>query len=138
MAAVRAFHLLGVMTWIGGIVTAALVVALAEDPSRGATATAARRAALFVATPGMIVTWLAGLTILIPAFGSVYAGVPWMHAKLTAAVVATGLTGVLSGRIRRAGEENADPKVLRGLAIAVLLLATVVVFLVRLQPRFGA
>lgn len=131
-----AAHLLGVILWIGGSVTGALVVALAADAARRETAAAARRALLFVASPGMVLAWVAGLAVLLPSFTTAYARAGWMHGKLTVALVASGLTGFLMGKLRKAasGQAGVAEGALRGVAIAIVVLAAVVVVLVMLRP----
>ena len=138
----RAAHVLGVILWIGGTVTAALIVAFGASDARaerGARATnelaaAARRAVLLVATPGLLLAWIAGLTVLLTAWPA-YQSAGWMHAKLTVALVVTALTGVVTGRLRRAaGGGDAKPGLLRGMALGILALAGIVLLLARLQP----
>jgi len=134
----RAAHLLGVIFWVGGAATAALVVVFASPEGREPAAAAARKTLLWVATPGMLVAWAAGLAVLLPSFGSYYLHEGWMHGKLTVALVVTGLTGVLTGRLRRAaGGSDAKPGLVRALGLALLVLAAVVVFLVKLGPSGG-
>ena len=131
----RALHILGAIAWVGGILAAGLVVALANEDARRGAAEAARKVSLYVAAPGMIVTWIVGLSVLIPNFAAFYAKAGWMHGKLTTALIATALTGVLSGQLRKIAKgEEAKPGMLRGLAIGVFVLAAIIVFLVRFQP----
>lgn len=131
----RLLHVLGLIFWIGGSVTAALVVVLAAGEAQK-VAVAARRAVLLIATPGMLLAWVAGLTVLANGWSAVYAKAGWMHGKVTVALIITGLTGVLTGRLRRAaaGTGEVNTGLLRGLAIAILVLAVVVLFLARFQP----
>lgn len=131
-----ALHVLGAVGWIGGLAGAGLTVLFADGNNRKAAAAAARRTVLYLATPGMLLSWVVGLWMLIPAFGDVYAKQGWMHGKLTIALVVTGLTGFLTGRLRKAGvgEADASSRFLGGMIAAVLVLATIVVFLVKLRP----
>lgn len=136
----RFVHVVGVLLWIGGTVSAAVFLASylvnrKEGDATGA-AEAARAVMKKLATPGMIVAWLAGLAMLVPDFTEVYAKAGWMHGKLTLALVASGLTGFISGKLRRAasGEAVATPKALNGAAWGMVALAVVAVFLVMYQP----
>jgi putative membrane protein len=134
-----ATHLVGVILWIGGTATAAMVAlagAKAAGESRTAILTAARRAVLFIGTPGLLLTWIAGLAYLVPNFMDLYARAGWMHTKLTLLVGMTALTGVFTGRLRKAASGAKEPSV--GLFAAVVLVlfvfAAVIAFLAELQP----
>lgn len=133
-----ATHLVGMVLWIGGAVTAAVVAASAAsegEAGRPAIA-AARRSVLFVATPGMLLAWIAGLSFLVPNFLELYARAGWMHGKLTLLLILSALTGVLTGRLRKAatGTKPASAGLFGGLAIALMLGAAIVVFLAILRP----
>jgi putative membrane protein len=138
-----ATHLVGMVLWIGGVVAASVVAASAASASAGgegeggrAALAAARRAVLVVATPGMLLAWLAGLSYLVPNFAELYARAGWMHGKLTAVLVLTGLTGVLTGRLRRAaaGTKPASAGLFGGLALALIVGSAAVIFLAVLRP----
>ncbi len=117
----RVLHIIGVVFWIGGSVTVGLLGAAAAQNKDALKA--ARGTALKVATPGMILAWLGGLVM----FGvsiSVYAKAGWMHGKITLALVAAGLTGVLSGKLRKAAAgEEVSASTLRNLSIGILVIA---------------
>lgn len=132
----QALHILGDILWVGGTLTAALVAAFAPSDGRTAVAAAARRAVLLVATPGMVLAWVAGLWMLLARWTDVYQSAGWMHAKLTLALVLSGITGFLTGRLRKAakGKAQASPGAMRAMGIGVLVLAAGVVFLAVLQP----
>ena len=133
--ALRALHVIGVIAWIGGLLAAGLIAAMAAEEARKGAVEAARKVMLYVVSPAMALSWLVGLAILIPNFGAVYARAGWMHGKLTLVLVASALTGVLSGTLRKManGEETSTTK-LRGLALGAFFIAVIVVVLVRLQP----
>ncbi len=135
LAYARFLHLVGVILWIGGTVAAGLIASGAKDEARQGTAIAVRRVILMVVTPGMVLAWLAGLTMLVPGWTTLYARAGWMHGKLTGALVATALTGVITGRIRRAaGGDVGRLGPLRTLALVTLAVAVVVVALAVFQP----
>jgi putative membrane protein len=132
----RALHILGVILWIGGTVTAALSVAYATRETAAQVASVARRALLVVATPGLLLAWLAGLAMLVPNFSATYASAGWMHGKLLLAVVVSALAGMVVGRLRKTAAGTIDhvPGKLRLFAFLTLGLAIVVVFLVQMRP----
>lgn len=132
-------HFIGLILWIGGAVTAATVAASAArapEEGRRIALVAARRAVLYWATPGMLLAWAGGLTVLVPDFGVLYARAGWMHAKLALLVVLTALTGVFTGRLRRAaeGRRAASGGLFNGLGVALVIGATLVVLLAKLRP----
>lgn len=133
-----ATHLLGMILWIGGVSAAAMIAAAAarEGDAGKAAIAAARRAVLVLATPGMLLAWVAGLSYLIPNFTTFYARAGWMHGKLTAVLVLSAITGILSGHLRRAadGKKAASPGLLGGLALTVVAFTAIVVFLAVLKP----
>jgi putative membrane protein len=133
-----ATHLLGMALWVGGVATAAFVAASGarEGESGRAAIAAARKAVLMLATPGLLLAWLAGLSYLVPNFTTFYAKAGWMHGKLTLLIVLTAITGVLTGRLRKAaaGTKPASPGLFGGLGLAVVVLAALIVFLAMLKP----
>ncbi len=131
----RALHVLGVIAWVGGVLACGLMVALADGESRRGAAAAARKALRIVVNPAMLVAWIVGLAILIPNFAGYYAKAGWMHAKLTLVFVASGMTGVLGGTLKRiAAGGDARLGRVRILAIGIFVIAVIAVFLVELQP----
>lgn len=134
-----AIHLIGNILWLGGVAMAALT-ALGLRASAGEQAAAAgikalRRALLALAAPGLLLAWIGGLWVLLPNFGA-YRAAGWMHGKLTLIVVMTALTGVFTGRMRRAAAGQAqlgNGLLLATTLVAVLGAATVVVLAV-LKP----
>lgn len=134
-----AVHLIGVILWIGGTATAAIVAiagAREEGAVRTAILSAARRAMLMIATPGLLLAWIAGLAWLIPYFGSLYARAGWMHGKLTLLVIATAMTGVFTGRLRRAAKGTKPPSIglFAAAALVTIVAAVAIALLAELQP----
>ena len=129
-----AAHLIGVILWIGGGAVAATIAAAAGGDK--AIIGIARKAAMQWSTPGLLLAWAGGLTILIPAFTETYASMGWMHAKLTLLLALSGVHGVLSAKLRKAasGEKPASAGLLNGFAIAMVAGAAIVVFLAVLKP----
>lgn len=132
----RVLHFIGIVFWLGGIVAVALAGAAAAASSDKATFGALRGASLKVGVPGMVLAWIGGLGMLMPHFATLYAHAPWMHAKLALVVVASALSGVLGGKLRKAAGDGPMPsaKALGGMASALALVAVVVVSLAVLKP----
>ncbi len=131
----RALHLFGAVLWIGGAVAVALLAAAVAEGTKGdPLAPVLRRVALRVATPGMLLAWAGGLTLLAMGWAG-YRSAGWMHAKLLFVFLAAGLTGVLSARMRRwAAGGDLSPRPLRGLAYGLLVLVALVLFMVFWGP----
>src|SRR5262249_24914271 len=121
----RLMHLAGVVLWIGPTVAVALMVALSSDKT---ISSPARKAVLWLGTPGLVLAWIGGLGMLLPAWSEVYARAGWMHIKLTLAVLVTGVTGAITGQLRRTacGQAEPDSGKMGRLATAALTLALVV------------
>ena len=127
-------HILGVIAWIGGVVSVGLVGALAAG--EGKVLAAARAVSLRVATPGLVLAWLGGLTMFIMHI-DVYKRAGWMHAKITLALIAAALTGVLSGKLRKAAAgQDVASSTLRNLAMGTLFIAVLNVVLAFLGSQW--
>ena len=140
MLTLRILHVLGIIAWTGGGAVAAFSMALLAteaNETRLAAARALRKAVLYVVTPGMLVGLGAGLVMLINDWAVLYAKAPWMHAKLTVGLIATGFSGVLSGRLRRGSSDAAalTPGAFRTAGLVLILSAVANVSFVFL--RFG-
>lgn len=132
----RLLHFIGNIFWLGGVVSVALVAAGLAGASERSHASPARSTALRIATPGMVLAWIGGLGMLLPNWTAVYSKAGWMHGKITLALIAAALTGVLTGQLRKAAQGTGElkPGVLRGIAWAVLVLAVLTVGLAVLRP----
>lgn len=132
----RTIHLFGAIMWIGGTAAIAVTAIALPSSARKEGASALRAAMLRIATPGMVLAFLGGLGILLPNFMTIYARAGWMHAKLLIVLVAAGLTGVISGFLRRAatGQRELPTAALRVMGTVVLLLGLAAVALVLLRP----
>jgi putative membrane protein len=117
-----AAHLSANVVWIGSILAVAAFGAGATASTSPAEVGAlARRVYSRLAQPAFAVSFLAGLCLILLA-PKAYARMPWMHAKLTLAVVVIALHHVIGARVRRISKGNADAR--RGLG--TLGLATLV------------
>lgn len=131
----RILHVFGVLLWVGGMATAsAAAMGLLSKPEaeRGPGMDAVRNALRILATPGLLLAWLGGLTMLISNWSAVYAHAGWAHGKLTVGILLSGVHGVLLARTRPGRAASARPFVV-ALALT-LLLALVSIALVVIRP----
>jgi len=128
----KALHLVGAFLWLGTSIGVALVAAAAAGDQRAPVAALARRVALRVATPGLVLAFVGGLTMLALSW-DLYARAGWMHGKLLLVVIAAGLHGAVSGKLRKMAG-GAEVGGLAGLAYAYLAILVLVVIAVLLGP----
>jgi len=93
-----------------------------------------RSLALRLATPAMVVVFVCGLAMLIPHFSAHYAHAGWMHAKLTLVLIASGLSGAVTGRLRKVAAGKAEWGPLRVFGIVLGVLTLLIVLLAVLKP----
>jgi putative membrane protein len=128
----KALHLVGAFLWLGTSIGVALVAAAAAGDQRAPVAVLARRVALRIATPGLVLAFAGGLTMLALSL-DLYARAGWMHGKLLLVVIAAGLHGAISGKLRKMAG-GAEVGGLAGLAYAYLAILVLVVIAVLLGP----
>jgi protoporphyrinogen IX oxidase len=118
--ALLAVHVIANTVWIGAILSVALLVANAPfmaDPSdNGALA---RRIYTRLALPAFALSFAAGVG-RIALFPSVYAHMPWLHVKLTFAIVVIALHHVMGSRAKRL--RGGDTGAARGVGVLGFLL----------------
>lgn len=129
-------HLFGVLLWIGGVTVASMAIAHTSDASRQPVAVSLRQAAALLITPGLILAWAGGLALLLPNFANMYAKAGWMHSKLLIAVLATGVTGLVTARLKKLAKGEGTPhlKRFRLAAIGMAVFAAMNIFLAVVQP----
>jgi putative membrane protein len=120
--ALVAAHVVANVVWIGALLAVAAFAAGAQGSAAPAEVGAlARRAYVRLAVPAFVVSFTAGLLrIALEPRG--YAHMPWMHAKLTLALVVIALHHIIGARVRRVAGGNADA----GRSLGILGLATFV------------
>jgi uncharacterized membrane protein len=134
MIVFRYLHFLGISFWIGSAVSVAIAAAT-PTPWESGIAQALRKVTLRVTTPAMIVAFAGGLGMLLPDFAEVYAKQGWMHFKLTLLLILAGVTGVLTGKVRRwADGQEVAPKTFARLAWAIAALAVLIVTFAVFRP----
>lgn len=128
----KALHLVGAFLWLGTSIGVALLAAAAAGDQRAPVAALARRVALRIATPGLVLAFAGGLTMLALSW-DLYARAGWMHGKLLLVVIAAGLHGAISGKLRKMAG-GAEVGGLAGLAYANLAILVLVILAVLLGP----
>ena len=131
-------HILGVILWIGGGLAGAMVAMTAASRGkeiREAALGDVRRALLFVSAPGLVLAFAGALAILLPGWDA-FRSMGWVHAKLTLGIVLAGVSGALSGRVRRAatGERDAPAGLFAALGGTLAVGALLAIVLVVLRP----
>lgn len=137
MTVFRYLHFLGITFWIGSAVAVAIAAA-APTPWESGIAQALRKVTVRITTPAMLVAFVGGFGMLIPNFADVYAKQGWMHSKLTLLLILAGVTGVLTGKLRRwADGQEVSPKTFARLAGAISVLSILIVTLAVFRPFGG-
>ncbi|WP_372398909.1 CopD family protein [Azospirillum sp. HJ39] len=134
----KAFHIVSVMVWIGGMFAAAIAVAalsaskpLSDAPGRAGILDAVRRWDRLATSPAMALAWLFGVAV---AMQGGWFGSPWLMMKLVFVVALSGLHGMLSGLLRKL-DRAGRPSAMSGYAPPAIVAAVVViVLLVVLKP----
>jgi protoporphyrinogen IX oxidase len=102
-----AIHVLSNVVWIGSILSVALLVGrarlMADGPEVGGLA---RRVYMRLAVPAFVFSFVSGVTRFVLG-ASVYAHMPWMHAKLTLALGVIALHHVIGAKAKRVAGGNA-------------------------------
>ncbi|MBY6264089.1 hypothetical protein EI613_19515 [Azospirillum sp. 412522] len=129
----KAFHIVSVTVWIGGMFVAAIAVAalsasksLPGAPGRGDLIGAVRRWDRWATSPAMLLAWLFGLAV---ATQGGWFGARWLMMKLVFVVALSGLHGMLSGTLRKLARTDAPPSPASGHALPAIVGATVVIVL---------
>jgi protoporphyrinogen IX oxidase len=128
--ALVAVHVTANVVWIGSLLAVALLGArgpFSADPAE--LGTLARRLYVTLAVPAFLGSFAAGLAriLLEPRL---YAHMPWMHAKLTLALVVIVLHHIIGARVRRLAGGQADAgRGMRTLAVVTFVCAAGAVLL---------
>lgn len=136
----KACHVAATMTWIGGLILAAVTVAALSNrdipPDQrmaGSLLNAVQTWDRRVTSPAMFLVWALGLTLAMQ--GSWFQS-RWLVVKLPLVFLLSAVHGVLSGRLRRLGRSPQSPPApaLRYVAPVVLGTVLVIVTLVIVKP----
>ena len=93
----KALHVAAAITFVGGVLGAAVFLAAAQ-PGHAETARAIHRWDRTVTTPAMLLAWALGLALALRG-GWFHGG--WLFAKLAFVIALSGLHGVQSAKLRR-------------------------------------
>lgn len=134
----KALHIIAVIAWMAGMLYLPRLFVYHADAPAGSDVSETfkrmeHRLLRFIINPAMIVTWAAGLWLAWYGFG-LNAG--WLHAKITAVLVLSGVHGYFSASVRRfAADQNSRPaRHWRIMNEVPTLLLIVIVVLVVVKP----
>jgi len=135
---IKALHIIAVISWMAGLLYLPRlfvyhVAAEAGSPQAKTFEVMEYRLLHYIMTPAMAVAWIAGIALIIEG-GWLTAG--WLHAKLAAVVVMSGLHGFLS-RCQRdfaAGKNRRDAKFYRIINEVPTLLMIFIIIMVVVKP----
>jgi uncharacterized membrane protein len=136
----KAFHIAAAVTWIGGMIAAA--VTIAAFSGSGAGADASDRAVILkavqhwdrqVTSPAMLLVWALGVSLALK--GGWFSEI-WLMLKLGVVLVLSGLHGMLSGTLRRLAQADGPPglPVLRHIPAAIVASVLFIVTVVVIKP----
>ncbi len=129
-------HLSANIVWIGAILSVGLIL-MADTPAAKARGELAKSIYLKLATPGFVLSFVFGLIRFIMGIG-LYGSKPWMHIKLTIALVVIGLHHVIGARAKKMANGDVDDAgPTKVLVIATLVCVIAIAFLVRFQIPSG-
>lgn len=105
---IKAVHVVAVISWMAGMLYLPRLFVYHCDAPAGSVQSETfkimeRRLLRAIINPAMIVAWSAGLWMAWSGFA--FSG-GWLHAKLVAVLVLTGMHGYLAGAVRRFAEDR--------------------------------
>ena len=125
----KAAHIVSLITWLSGM----LAAAMALRHSNVVSLASVRRHDRFVTAPAMLLAWIFGILLAVQAG---WFSDTWLWIKLALVVLLSGMHGTLSGKLRRAAQnesEQVSPIPSAILPIGFLLMA-LIVLLVTTKP----
>ncbi len=136
----RALHVIAVISWMAGMLYLPRLFVYHADAKPGSEQSETfkimeRRLYKYIMTPAMIVTWLAGLSMLYANPG-LLSGQGWMHAKLLLVFLLSGVHGAFGGMLRKFANDTSQKsaKFFRIVNEIPTLLMVVIVVLVIVRP----
>ncbi|MBX3596567.1 MAG: protoporphyrinogen oxidase HemJ [Rhizobiaceae bacterium] len=108
----KAIHVIAIIAWMAGMLYLPRLFVYHADAEKGSVQSETfkvmeRRLLHGIINPAMIVAWAFGLWLAWKGFGFMGG---WLHAKIAAVLVLSGVHGYLSGAVRRfANDENIKP-----------------------------
>jgi putative membrane protein len=92
-------HVLANLVWIGSILAVAVALSLTE-PAADVRGGIARAIYMRVSTPAFLVSFLAGVSLLLMHWKLYMVATHWMHGKLTVALIVIALHHVIGARAK--------------------------------------
>ena len=135
---IKAAHVIAVIAWMAGMLYLPRLFVYHADAEAGSEKSETfkvmeRRLLRAIINPAMTVTWVLGLWLAWRGFG--FSG-GWLHAKITAVIILSGVHGYLSASVRRfADDRNTKParhwRIVNEVPTALMI---VIVILVVVKP----
>ncbi|PBB81593.1 TIGR00701 family protein [Mesorhizobium sp. WSM3879] len=134
----KAIHVIAVIAWMAGMLYLPRLFVYHVDAEKGSVQSETfkvmeRRLLRAIINPAMTVTWVFGLWLAWKGFG--FQG-GWLHAKILAALLLSGLHGYLAGAVRKFAEDKNEKPARHWRIVNELptLLMIVIVILVIVKP----
>jgi putative membrane protein len=134
----KAIHVIAAISWMAGMLYLPRLFVYHVDAERGSVQSETfkimeRRLYRLIINPAMIVTWAFGLWLAWKGFS--FSG-GWLHAKIAAVLVLSGVHGYLGGAVRRFAEDRnvRSARHWRLVNEAPTILMIVIVILVVVKP----
>lgn len=135
---IKAFHVIAVIAWMAGMLYLPRLFVYHAEAQVGSEKAETfkvmeRRLLRAIINPAMTATWVLGLWLAWSGFG--FSG-GWLHAKIAAVLVLSGLHGYLSAAVRRFGEDRNEKSARHWRIVneAPAVLMVVIVILVIVKP----
>ena len=135
---VKALHVISVMSWMAGLLYLPRLFIYHHEHEVGSPASETfkvmeKRLMMFIMMPAMILSWIFGLWMAIEVF-QFHGG--WLHMKLTAVVVLTGVHAYFYRSVKEFGRDRrvGTPRFWRLMNEGPTVLMIVIVLLVILKP----
>ena len=105
---IKAAHVISIIAWMAGMLYLPRLFVYHADTPAGSDKSETfkvmeRRLLRGIINPAMVASWIFGLWLAWVGFG--FSG-GWLHAKLTAVLILSGVHGYLSGAVRKFGEDR--------------------------------
>ncbi|PBB97524.1 protoporphyrinogen oxidase HemJ [Mesorhizobium sp. WSM3862] len=134
----KAIHVIAVIAWMAGMLYLPRLFVYHVDAEKGSEQSETfkvmeRRLLRAIINPAMTVTWVFGLWLAWKGFG--FQG-GWLHAKILAVLLLSGLHGYLAGAVRKFAEDKNEKPARHWRIVNELptLLMIVIVILVIVKP----
>ncbi len=129
-------HLSANILWIGSILSVAMLLVLPK-PDAKTRGELAKTLYMRIAAPAFVLSFVGGMVRFMMDIGN-YGKMPWMHIKLTLALVVIGLHHVIGGRAKKMANGDAtDAGPTKVLSLVTVALVLGIVFLALFKVPSG-